>query len=650
MHALASVLLAVVCLLAGPATRPLAAADGWVPAGPPGGPVPHLIVHPRDPRVLWAGTQSNGIYKSVDGGASWRPANQGLTTMDILALAVAPSAPDTLYLAAGRDGVFRSIDGGATWEAVLPCRQQPFPCCGCVPLSMTRELVVHLRDPRTVFATTSRGVFKSVDGGAQWRRTSLDRFTHRLVADPRNPNVLYAGTLGSASFKSSDGGKSWVRWSAGLPSSLTELAIDPADPRRMWIAAGGRIYRSTDGGVRWRHSSDLFATALVVAPARRGQPTVYAGTSKGVFRSLDGGLTWNPVSQGLRGQEISVLAVHASRPGTLWAGTGPNVRPFAPGIFKSVNGGATWSFSSRGFFNEPAVTLAFDPVHPGVLWVGSPSYLVQRSPDGGATWTSRSGNLVRESNHRVDLLVADPADPATLWAGTNKGVWITEDGGALWEARNEGLLPPGGPRFLEIKLLRVAPSNAAVAYVSIFSGLFKTVDQGRHWTRLNGPFEFPPSEMDVLIDPRDPDVLYVAAENLWVSRDGGLTWTELHIAEWGVVARRLAADPRDPDVLYLAAEDAIYRRSDRGGSWEMVAQYSPSRRVDIAVAPTGEVWAVAPTGDVWSAGPEGVLFSPDGLTWTLVPGLPGPVTTIEIDPHAPPSAFAGTSGGFFRHE
>lgn len=638
MHAFASALLAVVLLLAGPAAGPLAAADGWVPVGPPGGPVPYLIVHPRDPRVLWAGTPSNGVFKSVDGGASWQGANQGLTARGIRALAVAPSAPDTLYLAAGLAGIFRSTDGGATWRAVLPCQQRPFPCCGCVPLSTASQLTVHVRNPRIVFAATRRGVFKSVDGGAQWRPTGLgERSTYMIAVDPRNQDVLYAGTI-AGSFRSGNGGASWAPWGDGLPSPLTRLAFDPADPRRMWAASGG-LYQSTDGGAHWRLSANFPVTALAVSPGGRGGPVIVAGTPAGAFRSPDGGRTWQPARAGLLAQRVNVAVAHPGRPGTFWLGTGPNPQPFISGIYKSVNGGASWSFSSRGLFNETAVALAFDPLHPGVLWAGSPFYRVRRSPDGGATWTDRSGNLPRFEAFRVNDLEADPSDPRTIWAGTSRGVWITEDAGTTWEARNEGITPASSPGHIPVQILRVAGAAPSVAYAWTATGLFRTADQGEHWARLTTPFQPWAVVEDVLVDPRDPDVLFVAAEDLWSSRDGGGTWTELLVGDGAVTPRALAADPRNPDVLYLAGDGEVFESSDGGQSWVLAATLPLGSQADLAVAPAGEIWV---------SGQEGVWSSSDGLTWTLVPGVPLPVTAIEVDPHPPHAVFAATSRGFYR--
>ena len=96
-----SFVLILLSFIAGPAVHPLAAEEGWVSLGPPGGLITELLVHPRNPRILWAGTYTAGVFRSTDGGSSWSPANQGLDRLNVQALAVASSDPRILYAASG---------------------------------------------------------------------------------------------------------------------------------------------------------------------------------------------------------------------------------------------------------------------------------------------------------------------------------------------------------------------------------------------------------------------------------------------------------------------------------------------------------------------------------------------------------------------
>ena len=579
-------------------------------------------------------------------GASWFSSREGLASAQIQALAVAPGDPDILYAATGparftrASNFFRSSDGGRTWTA--GARRS------------ANALVVDPRDPQTIYVGAA-GVYKSMDGGATWRRTGRrDVPTLALVFDPRDPKVLYAaGSDGVA--RSEDGGASWAVLSDGIVrDTITALVIDPKQPRRMWargINFSGAVYRTTNGGARWRrfrgpspvgHPSTL---ALVPA-AGRGLPILWAGTQNGAFRSLDGGVTWEDASPDLHRRSIEALVAHPGRPGVFWAASSfSSRRDPALGIFKSVDGGASWRSSNRGLLALPVFSLAFDPVTPGVLWAGSPSAGALRSLDGGATWTERNGHPETLEVSVSDLAV-DPRDPDTVWAASG-GVFVTEDGGATWEARREGLADDAS-----VHVLQLAAANPSVVYAGASAPegarLYKTVDAGAHWIQLASlPASF--HIADVLVDPRDPDLVAVTTDDvdlergvLWISRDGGATWEAVPLGGSGYVWS-LAIDPHDPDVLYVGGEAGIFRSADSGRTWQRAADLQVTDHPDLAVSPTGAVWASTRTG---------VYRSPDGLSgWTAVPGVERFfVTEIEADPHDPGSVLAATFGGVFRHQ
>ena len=643
-----SFILVFLSLLVGPA-----AADGaWVPVGPPGGTAIELLLHPRNPNILWAVTQTAGVFKSVDGGASWVPSRQGLISSDARALAVAPSQPNILY--AWSSGLYSSPDGGRTWTAVLPCHERP-PHRGCAALFEVRQLVVDPQDPQTVYAV-SGGVLKSVDGGSTWRRTKRTETTFSLVFHPRDPGALYAtGNDGVA--RSEDGGASWTSLSNGIVrDAIYSLVIDPKNPRRMWATGNvsRAVYRTGDGGALWRLSArglrgagvDWLHTLALAPAAGRSLPILWVGTRTGAFRSLDGGVTWTSASPDLSHRLILSLLAHPGRPGVLWAASPFSFRLDRPaGVFKSVDHGASWRAASRGLLAFPISSLAFDPVTPGVLWAGSRAGGAFRSTDGGATWTERHGHLAFSEGVVRDLAI-DPQAPDTVWMAPDRGVFVTEDGGATWEARNEGLVDASGSAS-PILVLRLAPANPSVAYAAMMARLFKTVDAGAHWTELS----VPQVAADVLVDPRDPDVVFVAtaffidqsreAGALWISRDGGDTWEAAPLETGSRPVRSLASDPRNPDVLYAGGDGGIFRSADGGRTWQRVTDLQVFGEANLAVSPTGAVWASTPAG---------IFRSPDGLSdWTAVPGIEKFfIQGIAVDPHDPDNVLVATLAGIFR--
>jgi photosystem II stability/assembly factor-like uncharacterized protein len=633
-----SFVLVLLSFIAGPPVRPLAAEEGWVPVGPPGGQIMEMRVHPRNPKILWAGTYDSGVFKSTNGGTSWRSVNQGLDRLNVQTLAVAPANPNVLYVAAG-GRFYRSSNGGQSWTVKLPCGNLP----GCLPLESVLDLVVDPRDPDAVFAATYRGVFKTVDGGAQWRRVPVSHSTSTMVFEPGNPKVAYAAAYHEI-YKSTDGGSSWELWNRQSDSMFEYLVTDPKNPRRMWSGTSSFLLRSTDGGRSWRRleNSPYQLSALALTPAAgAGLPVLWAGSSDGIYRSLDGGATWNIT---LRQHWVNVIATHPQVPDTVWTGVTLSSHLSASGVFKSADRGASWTFSSRGIYRMGAYSLAFDPDTPDVLWTASGAGVL-RSADGGLTWTERNRNFLEFSS--VSMVAVDPDDAQTIWAVTPSfGVYVSEDGGGRWQQRRKGL------ESVSIQHLWIAPSATSTVYAVSQGGLFKTVDAGRHWsTRLTPQASEAVTLRDLWIDPRDPDVLIAAWRGLWISRNGGISWAGMPVGADEPEIWSLAVDPRDPNVLYAGGADGVFRSADGGQAWELVADLPVSAQVALAVGSAGEVWA----GDQ-----GGIYFSPDGVSgWDLLPGLvpKEPVVVLAADPHHPSTVFASTSAstpagdlvGLFRH-
>lgn len=229
--------LCALVLLAGLAAAPLAAADdSWVSIGPWGGSVASLVVNPRNPLILYAGT-AGGLYKSTDGGLSWVDI-QGNLPSRIVMLAIAPSAPSTLYVAVGRSlgsyGVFHSTDGGSTWQSWQ--RGFGYPGCECISQQID-SLAVHPRNPKIVVASGQASLFKSSDGGVKWTRIATGNLlaqVEALVFPPTQPAILYAGSFHGV-VKSTNGGSSWTSASTGLGDmgGFGSGAATPPHPRSL---------------------------------------------------------------------------------------------------------------------------------------------------------------------------------------------------------------------------------------------------------------------------------------------------------------------------------------------------------------------------------------------------------------------------------
>ncbi len=223
----------------------------------PGRDVRGVAVDPRTSGIVYAAVYRGGVFKSVDGGNTWSAMNVGLTTstlnaLTVGAIAVAPSAPSTLYL--GTDsGMFRSDNGGMTWR---PAGHAFAP----------RDIVVHPTDPLTVYvAGGGNWLSKTIDGGVSWQRTGplptlspagvRPPLADHVALDPVDPSMLYVGYNGGVS-RSLDGGTSWQTFTGGLPGTASyDVAVDTANRGTVyaspWIGGFRGLYRSTNGSGRW---------------------------------------------------------------------------------------------------------------------------------------------------------------------------------------------------------------------------------------------------------------------------------------------------------------------------------------------------------------------------------------------------------------
>ena len=273
--------------------------------------------------------------------------------------------------------------------------------------------------PQTIFAATSGGVFKSVDGGGSWSAANTglpETNVTTLAIDQAAPQTVYVGTDTSGVFKSMDGGSSWSPANAGLPGfPISVLVIDPMS-KTLYAGIGDEIYRSTNGGSSWTSiytvSNASSVTAVAIDPA--SPQTLYAGTSDmGVFKSTDGGGNWNPVNTGLTSTYVRMLAIDTTAPQTLYIGTGG-------GVFKSTDGGNNWKAVNTGLAGASVKTLAIDPTAPQTLYAGTDSKGVFESTDGGNSWKSVNTGLASTG---INALMIDSRPPQDLYAATQGGVW-----------------------------------------------------------------------------------------------------------------------------------------------------------------------------------------------------------------------------------
>ncbi|MDB5077171.1 MAG: hypothetical protein JWO42_3350 [Chloroflexi bacterium] len=272
-----------------------------------------LAVAPSNPNVVYAGVWDNGLYVSRNAGSTWQPANGGdyaLATSDITGIAIDPHDPQTVYTVDGGDGVEESVDGGGTWTHIY----------GDV-LTSVETIAANPHDSRILLAdSTVWGAVKSADHGSTWTPTGNSDMgaVYGLEFNPANPNVAFAATS-SGLYETIDGANTWQRTQRGIGDNVDfrSVAVDPQNGANIIAASqGGHIYRSTDGGTSWTlaaSASAFFANAIAFDPGQRGH--IIAGDDNGLNISSDHGATWE-TSYALYGHQINVLVatVRNARP------------------------------------------------------------------------------------------------------------------------------------------------------------------------------------------------------------------------------------------------------------------------------------------------------------------------------------------------
>jgi photosystem II stability/assembly factor-like uncharacterized protein len=295
------------------------------------------------------------------------------------------------------EGMFRSTDGGATFRRA---------CEGMFVECHVRALVAHPRDPRTYYLGSEMGLFKSTDGGDWWERLPAPLEGHEvwsILVLPADPDVILVGARPSRILRSADGGRTWSEPSVELVrecprilyNRVTTLTADPVDPDTVWAGVEiDAVRRSRDRGQTWEAVGEGLSSrdihALAVVPPRNGKPKrLLASTNNDLNVSTDDGATWTPLRVGsaLPVPYYRGLAQRCDDPEKVLVGNGD----FPPGSTGTVglsdDGGATWRPARLpGPANSTVWNFAVHPADPKLIYASSVSGQVYRSTDGGEAW------------------------------------------------------------------------------------------------------------------------------------------------------------------------------------------------------------------------------------------------------------------------
>jgi photosystem II stability/assembly factor-like uncharacterized protein len=546
-----------------------------------------IKISPTNPDIVYVAAlgkvfetgPDRGVYKSVDGGESWKKVLFRDDTTGAVDLVMDPNNPDVLYaglwtayrrpwtmVSGGTgSGLFKSTDGGETWKEITRNPGLPKGLIGNLGITVSPANSKRLY---AIVEADDGGVFRSDDAGATWTRVNAERklrqrawYYSRIFADPKDENGVYV--LNVQFWKSTDGGRTFPRPYRSHHGDNHDLWIAPNNPQRMILGNDGGAEVTVNGGRSWSdvdyptaqfyHVTTTNNFPYRVCGAQQDNSTVCMssmperGTEYADFFDVGGG-------------ESGYIAVRPDNPDIVFAGSYGGLltrTDLRSGFSRDVN---AWPLNPMGhsaidskYRFQWTFPIVFSPHDPNTLYVGSS--VVFKSTNEGESWTAISPDLTRhdpatlgpsggpitkdqtsvEYYATVFTIAESPVEKGVIWAGSDDGlVHVTRDDGKTWT----DVTPPGLPKWARISIIDASPHAKGAAYLAAnmfqlgdFSPyLYKTSDYGATWTRIDQGIT--PTEFTRVIreDPVRRGLLFAGTERgVWVSFDDGGDWQPLQL-------------------------------------------------------------------------------------------------------------------------
>lgn len=508
---------------------------------PQGGNVYCVAVAQKEPALVLAATDDAGLVLSRDAGKTWRELD---TPKKASSVAVAPSDPNIIYATFFKDGVWKSTDKGQTWKTL----SQALP----KDLSAV-EVAVSPANAQDVYLIATAGwngrFFHSHDGGETW--TDSSQLTPDFAANP---------TLANEHGKTTN------------LSAPKNIAVNPLDPKELYIAANWRPCHSADGGRTWAERSRGADISCIYDLRFHGGKVYASAMDEGVLMSADNGASWRQ----------------------LW-----------PLKYDTEIAGHHWRLAVSGSADAPRIVSTCSP------WDSKGPNRVVVSDDGGKTFKWVTNGLPANNPHANTMwgtgypraMAADPKDPQTLYLGIDGDPSEGKEGGGVFKSTDGGLtwarLPaqPGSRRMFFG--LAVDPTDSKRLYWAACGeggGVYRSEDGGASWQHIFKN-ETWPFNLHVTAD----GTVYCPGNNLWRSTDRGQNWKKLTTLPFdGRTIVAVETDPADPKRLWFAtttwgntAQGGVYETTDGGASWQEITSNLPYRKpLILRYNPaTRELWA-----------------------------------------------------------
>lgn len=590
---------------------------------------------------LYVGTTFNGVFRSDDGGMNWRRVSDGLETLDIRSLAVDPNNADVLYAGTRNGGIFMTNNGGAGWikrnNGLLLFTPPNGPPVfegdyNAIAIDPNDSQVIYTIHASAV--TSGTGVlFRTANGGAQWTPVAFAGSGFSLKIDPEDSGTIYVGTSIGLTITHDSFASTEPNTFSGL--TVTDIEVDPSNTDIVYVSTRlSRTFRSDDRGMTWAPITEGMAVgetfSLAVDPHAPG--TVYAGLNgTGVFRSLDMGDNWDLASDGIFGTDIRTIAVDPQNSSNVLAGA------FGGGLFLSENGGDRWEEARNGLVAVQPRAIAFSRQNSQIVYAGSVNPFTQgqgalfRSVNGGRDWE----NLPNGSGNSIYSIAVDPNNAQRFFVATSTGVFVTTNGGDGFQSVND--VDGFGPNALQgwtITDLEMDPTNSNVLYAlgNIFDfnfgqiyQFFKTKNAGDDWQA--GGASFTPL-VDITIDPTNRQRLYLAGSsgifrNQDAAEEDGFTKLTTGLPNGGNLSvTSITVDGQDGAAVYAATSVGVYKSTNQGTSWTIAdtgLQTTLARVIRDDPSNAGQLYAGTTSNGVFKTPDKGATWVPTHNPITLLP-------------------------------
>ncbi len=573
-----------------------------------------ILVHPKSsdvvyacvPGKLWSDSPARGVYKTTDGGKHWTLALKGATpSTGCSGLTMDPNDPNVLFagtwdfrrkgwtfrsggesaLVPSASGLYKTADGGATWTLLTAKANKGIPATPWgrveVTFAPTSSKILY-----AMIESTDSALYRSDDGGATWQ--ARDKSQHmvwrpwyfaRLIVDPTNAERVFK--MGYSLIVSEDGGKSFAETAGGSHGDWHDVWVDPGNPKHLIGADDGGLWISHDGGSRWWKSNNLPVSQFYHVSVDAKDPyQVYGGLQDNSSwvgdSSYPGGIS-NHRWENLFGGDGFWVIVDPTDPEAVYAESqGGHIGRVDRKtlVARDIQPKAGFHEKLRFNWNTP---IHASPSQKGTIYLGA--QFLFRSRDRGDSWDRISPDLTTNDKEKqkqeesggvtVDNSSAEmhttiysisesPLDSKVIWVGTDDGnVQITRDGGKTWDnvVRNVVGQPRGWVSWVEAS--RFEPGTAYAAFDRHTMGdmtpsVYKTTDFGKSWNRIVSPAKGVRGYVHVIReDTAKAQLLFLGTElGLWISIDGGGTWTEFKGGEFPSVAvRDVQVQTRDNDLV-----------------------------------------------------------------------------------------------------